>query len=356
MEEQKKKKAAALVELGKKKGYLDEKDVSSALEGFEPDEIEEVRKQIGDEGILLSEDDALDEEAEEILAEVEQEEKTAPDRVSPFHPLLTPKEEKELGKKVKEGDMGARQEMIEANMGLVRHIAKQYYDRHKDQLAAQQVDFNDVVSCGNEGLITAVDRYDYRRGYRFSTYACYWIEATIKRGMTDYSKISYSEAARDKIAEIRKTEGEIKKKLEREPTSEEISKALGGKYSPKKVEEYLSYCTNVDSYEQQVGNKDDDSPLTLGDIASANSYENGEDEEEEEKFNREEIEAGLSVLDEREKYIVLANNGWENMKKQSLEDLAKQFGFSRERARQIRNRALSKMKKAILIYREQHNE
>lgn len=357
MEKEQEKNIEALIEKGKKKGYLSKEDTVSFFGGLNPEEADEAKRKIEDEGVMVDDDASLEEEAAEILGEVEQEAKTQPLALkAPYHPLLTPEEEQILGKKAKEGDKAAREEMIEANMGLVRHIAKKYYDAHREQLVSHQVDFSDVVSCGNEGLITAVDRFDYSKGFRFSTYACYWIEAMIKRGMTAYSKISYSEAARDKIAEIKKTQQDLKKKLEREPTGEEISKALKGKYSAKKVEEYLSYPSTVDSYEQQVGNKDDDSPLTLGDIASATSYENGENEDDEqENFNREEIEAGLKALDERERYIVLANNGWENIPKKSLEDIAKEYGFSRERARQIRNRAFAKMKKAILEYREQHN-
>ena len=244
--------------------------------------------------------------------------------------LLKTEEELELGRKTALGDKEAKKKLIRANLRLVVSIAKKF--------TGQGVLFLDLVQEGSLGLIRAAERYDYKRGFKFSTYATWWIKQTIIRAIANNSKtIRIPVHMAEKIRTYKKVSNYLTKKFDREPTLEEIAKEM--KISTKKVRNIINAMQKDPvSLETPITEN-----LTLSD------YLEDENSEFPEKriqkfFLKRDIGKFLQELSDREKKILIERFGINGEKPKTLEQLGKETGFSKERIRQIENLAVSKLR------------
>jgi len=249
-------------------------------------------------------------------------------------PRLTPQQEVELARKIKNGDAAARDRMINSNLRLVVTIAHDYANLGLPLL--------DLISEGNIGLTKAVERFDPARGAKLSTYAMWWIKQAIKRALANQGKtIRLPVHLVDKVAKVRRVSLQMSDELGREPTDDELGEELG--IATEKVARLKS-----------VGIR----PASLDvPIAADDSSEFGEmisDEEAQTPFEllrdknlRDEMSSLLKVLDDREKKIISQRFGLGGGNPKTLENVAKNFGITRERIRQLQNVALAKLRRAL---------
>jgi len=247
-------------------------------------------------------------------------------------PLLTAKEEITLSKRIKKGDEQARKQMIRANLRLVINIAKRYM--------YLGMPFLDLIEEGNLGLMKAVDKFDPRKGYRFSTYAAWWIKQAITRSITEQSKmIRVPVYMNELLSKWKKTREQLSQKLKQPPADEDVARKL--KISQEKMGElnfWLSATTS--SLEAPVGEDDESQVADLIEDETAVSP----DTEIELFFNKERVGNLLEKMSPREKEILYMRFGLVNGKNHTLAEVAKKFKLSRERVRQIEERALEKLK------------
>ncbi len=252
------------------------------------------------------------------------------------YPLLTPTEETELAYKIKFGDKVAREKFLNSNLRLVVSIAKKYH--------CENLSFLDLIQEGNLGLIQALEKFDVTLGYKFSTYATWWINHYITKAIIDKgSAIRIPVHAYEKFLKYKSIQNKLELDLNREPTIEEI--ALELKMTPKEVSEIVKYDYDITSINNVI-NEDQDSEL--GDLLP-----NGEDIElstinsllKEDIINL--IKA--SNLDDREIKIILLRNGFINDKVYTLEEIARMYNLSRERIRQLEEKGLKKLRKSKKI-------
>ena len=246
-------------------------------------------------------------------------------------PLLTAEEEVSLAKRIERGDEAARTALIEANLRLVVSIAKRYTGRG--------MLFLDLIQEGNVGLMKAVEKYDWRRGYKFSTYATWWIRQAISRGVADQARTIrvpvHMVETINKLVRIRR---QLTQELEREPTNEEI--AVRMEVTPARVAHILRVAQEPVSLETPVGGEED---AALGDFI--------EDEEGtrphvavHKKLRREDVAAVLATLPHRERKVLELRYGLQGDEPKTLEEVGQAFGVTRERIRQIETRTLVKLK------------
>ena len=256
-------------------------------------------------------------------------------------PLLTGKQEVELSKRIKKGDEIARRDMIRGNLRLVIHIAKHYM-----RMGAP---FLDLIEEGNLGLIKAVEKFDHRKGFRFSTYAAWWIRQGITRSIGEQSKmIRIPVYMNDLITKWKKTKERLSQKLKRIPTDEEIAKKL--KLAPDKIEKINFWMSSTtSSLEAPIG---EDSENQISDLVEDTNAVSP-DASIERLLDRERVDNLLEVMSEREREILDSRFGLTNSKPQTLAIVAKKLGVSRERIRQIEETALRKLRKFVS---EQENE
>jgi len=249
-------------------------------------------------------------------------------------PLLTPQQEIELAKKINKGDAAARERMINANLRLVVTIAHDY--------ANLGLPLIDLISEGNIGLTKAVERFDPAKGAKLSTYAAWWIKQSIKRALADQSKtIRLPVHLVDKLAKVRRISLQMSDDLGREPTDDELGEELG--VASEKVARLKSVGIRPASLDAPV--VDDDSTEfgeMIGDEEAQTPFELLRD-----KNLRNEMDGLLGVLDDREKKIISQRFGLDGGKPKTLEDVAKHFGITRERIRQLQNIALAKLRHAL---------
>ena len=249
-------------------------------------------------------------------------------------PLLTPQQEIELAKKINKGDAAARERMINANLRLVVTIAHDY--------ANLGLPLIDLISEGNIGLTKAVERFDPAKGAKLSTYAAWWIKQSIKRALADQSKtIRLPVHLVDKLAKVRRISLQMSDDLGREPTDDELGEELG--VASEKVARLKSVGIRPASLDAPV--VDDDSTEfgeMIGDEEAQTPFELLRD-----KNLRNEMDGLLGVLDDREKKIISQRFGLDGGKPKTLEDVAKHFGITRERIRQLQNIALAKLRRAL---------
>jgi RNA polymerase primary sigma factor len=335
-----------LLDEGQEAGCLSTGAVVEALRDIEvtPAQLEELLHLLSDAGIEVTEDDARPPQVE--VAEDEDEPPHGADdpsgvsTVDPvrlyFHelgkvPLLTGVEEVSLARRIERGDEAARRKLIEANLRLVVSIAKRHRGRGLPLL--------DLIQEGNLGLMRAVEKFDYRRGFKFSTYATWWIRQAVSRALADQSRtIRLPVHMAEKIQAYARTRRMLVQEIGREPTTEEIAAAM--ETTVAKTRELQRISQEPASLHQQVG---EDGGAQLGDfledVQSATPVE-----EVAGAVEREQVLAVLGELPSRESSVLRLRFGLDDGRPRTLDEVGRVFGVTRERIRQIESRTLAKLK------------
>lgn len=246
-------------------------------------------------------------------------------------PLLTPEEESDLARRKSEGDAEAGRKLVEANLRLVVSIAKRYTGRG--------MSFLDLVQEGNLGLMKAVEKFDYAKGYRLSTYATWWVKQSITRSLADQSRtIRLPVHMVEAVNKIRRAQRSLSVKLGREPSMEEVAEEVN--LSEKRVAELIQASGDTVSLETPVG---DEEGSNLGDFVADDANASTEDKAES-FLLREEIDSMLQGLNPREREVIILRFGLETGHPLTLEEVGKRFNVTRERIRQIETAALRKLR------------
>ncbi len=249
-------------------------------------------------------------------------------------PLLTPKGEYDLAKLVRKGNKDARDKMIRSNLRLVISIAKRYNNLG--------IPLSDLIEEGNIGLMRAVDKFDHRKGFRFSTYAAWWIKQSISRSIIDQGKmIRIPVYMNEEILKCKKVTEALTHKLKRKPTVSEVAKRLN--IGIQKVREFGKWITKMSSLDAPIGEEGEGQ---VKDVIEDESMM-APDEELEGFFNKERTDDLLKLMSERERKIIDLRFGITDGNAHTLAEIAKKMGVSRERIRQVESAALKKLRRMI---------
>lgn len=302
-------------------------DIALPLGDIEEPALEELEDEEEDDEDVLNQgqyfDDASDDSVRLYLREIGK------------IPLLNSEEELALAQRVVAGDKKAKDKMAEANMRLVVSIAKRYSGRG--------LDFLDLIQEGNTGLLRAVEKFDPDKGFKFSTYATWWIRQAITRAIADQARtIRIPVHMVETINKLLRTQRRMTQELNREPTIEELAKEL--EMEPDKVEYVIKIKQDITSLDAGVGRDGEDEDSVLGDFIED---EDGTTPEESatSQLLKEQVQSILSTLSDREQKIVKMRFGLENGKSHTLEEVGQEFAVTRERIRQIEAKALAKLRK-----------